>query len=304
MYVTHLFNHLTQSHWTPILSWTQISHLIPVTGDREMNQTGMFPMLLEQTTDDLGDVAKWSASSDSGDSGDGRHSRKLQMLAANENGHNTVRNICFCQNKNSLVKAPTPTPHFLSLSRSAKPHLQSSSWKPMLIHVACAFYCWVSRIWFWWTPLTCVFYCSVIQDWVFISLTAQYPFIVLQLLPDSFLQVDGKFMHEWNSSKLNWKTHIHVDTQDKTLYSVGWLPGAEGSGETLTCLAGGGMVGIRGQEREEPKGCLLELQLGESLARLFGGPGSRDFYRNKKQSLLCFPKSNWKCLLFIFFILL
>lgn len=73
---------------------------------------------------------------------------------------------------------------------------------------------------------------------------------MLQLLPDSFLRVDGTFMLEWNGNKLNWKTHVHADTQDKALHSVGWLPGAEGSGETLTWLAGGGMMGIRGQERE------------------------------------------------------
>lgn len=59
-------------------------------------------------------------------------------------------------------------------------------------------------------------------------------------------------------------------------------------------------MGIRGQERGQ-KGCSLELQLGELLARLLWGLGSRDFYRNKKQSLLCFPKSNWRCLLFNYF---
>lgn len=58
VYVTHLFNHLTQSYWAPLLSWTQISHLLPVAGDIEMSQTGTSPALLEQTTDSLADVAK------------------------------------------------------------------------------------------------------------------------------------------------------------------------------------------------------------------------------------------------------
>lgn len=46
---------------------------------------------------------------------------------------------------------------------------------------------------------------------------------------------------------------MHIDTQDKALPSVGWLPGAVGSGETLTCLVGGGMVGIGGEREKDER---------------------------------------------------
>lgn len=55
------------------------------------------------------------------------------------------------------------------------------------------------------------------QDWIFISLAARFPCMVLQLLRDSSVQVDGQFTLRGSDSELIWNTCRCVDLPDCTI---------------------------------------------------------------------------------------
>lgn len=64
------------------------------------------------------------------------------------------------------------------------------------------------------------------QDWVFISLAARFPFMVLQLLLDSFVQVDERFILRGSDSKLIWKTRRYGDIPFRMASQYRWNWGA------------------------------------------------------------------------------